>query len=121
MTSPPDHVAPAKLLAGQMLTGAPPLRGSLRSATVGLSWTNPSQRPSGEKNAAAPPGTSSTRFDSRSLNERVYKFGVEAAPVLKAIRLPSGEIATRSLKLDGKNSPSGVAIVNRVRVRETAP
>ncbi len=42
-------------------------------------------------------------------------------PVLKATRVPSGEMATRSLKLAERNSPSGVGIANRVRLRGIAP
>src|SRR5216683_2321159 len=99
MVSVSAHVAPEKLPAGHTLTGAPPLSGSFDIAMVGFNWKNPSHRPSGEKNAAAPLTTSSTRFDSRSLNERVYKLGIEPVPVLKAMRVPSGEMATRSLKL----------------------
>jgi hypothetical protein len=71
MMSPSDHVAPAKLPAGHTATGAPPLRGSFHIATLGWNWKNPSHRLSGEKNDAPPITTSSTRFDSNSLNERM--------------------------------------------------
>src|SRR5215831_6291766 len=122
-----DHVPPLYESHGQRVTGAPPLRANFwitafpTFAPMAAPAKNPIQRPSGEKNAEEPPGASLTCLGCSSSRVRKWRALEPATTVVKAMRVPSGEIATRLLKL-GTNTPgSGAMTANWVSFRGTTP
>ena len=89
------------------MTGAPPLRASLRTPW-GEPPRNPSHWPSGEKNGVLPTGTKHLRFQRRGDRRKSFGwFCVPTMATLNATLVPSGEIPTRPCNSPRRHASRG--------------